>query len=77
MILNWQMAKEVPLQIADLEMTNNEPENIDQLMSLIIEYYKKHSKITEEELKDTLSRDRNWGMDECIKRGIVDEEYTG
>ena len=31
-------------------------ENIDQLMTLVIEYYKKHSKITEEELKDTLTR---------------------
>jgi len=51
-------------------------ENIDQLMTLIVEYYKKHSKITEEDLKSTMSRDKNWGIDECIKRGIVDEEYT-
>ena len=52
-------------------------ENIDQLMALIVDYYKKHSKITEEELKETLSRDKNWGIEECIKRGIVDEEYVG
>ncbi len=53
----------------------DEIENLDKIMTLLTEYYKKHTKIDESALKETLSRDRNWGLDECIKNGLVDEIY--
>ena len=49
--------------------------NLDQLMELIVDYYKTNSKITEVQLKETLSHEKNWGADECLTRGIVDEVY--
>ncbi len=53
----------------------DEIENLDKIMTLLTDYYKKHTKIGESDLKETLSRDRNWGVDECIANGLVDELY--
>ena len=48
-------------------------ENMDKLMDLIIKFVSDKSKIPVDTLKETLSRDRNWGADECIEKGVVDE----
>ena len=47
--------------------------NMDKLMEMIIQFVKDHSKIQESEIKEILSRDRNWEAADCIKNGIVDE----
>jgi ATP-dependent protease ClpP protease subunit len=47
--------------------------NLDKLMKLVIDFTKSRSKLTDEELKETLTRDRNWDVDECIVKGMVDE----
>lgn len=47
--------------------------NLDKIMNLIIEFTKSRSKLSQEDLKETLTRDRNWDVEECISKGLVDE----
>lgn len=51
-------------------------ENLDKLMKMVISFTKEHSKILESDLKDLLSRDKNWDVEECLERGLVDEVYN-
>ena len=46
--------------------------NMDDLMDLLIKFMKAHSKIPESDLKEFLTRDRNWGATKCIEKGLVD-----
>ena len=47
--------------------------NMDKLMATICNIIKSKSKISEENLKDILTRDRNWDANECLANGMVDE----
>lgn len=48
-------------------------ENIDKLMAAIIRFYTERSKLTEEQLREVLRRDRDWSAQECLVHGLVDE----
>jgi ATP-dependent Clp protease protease subunit len=47
--------------------------NLDKLSITLIKHIKKYSKLSEGELKDVLTRDRNWDAEECLDKGLVDE----
>lgn len=51
----------------------DEYENLNKLSEQLIEYYKKNTKLTEEQLRDILKRDCNWNATECLENGLVDE----
>lgn len=48
-------------------------ENLDKIMDMITEFITEKSKIDSAELKSLLSRDRNWSVQECIEKGVVDQ----
>jgi ATP-dependent protease ClpP protease subunit len=48
-------------------------ENMDKVMEMMISIIKSKTKIPEADIKDILSRDRNWNITECIEKGLVDE----
>jgi ATP-dependent protease ClpP protease subunit len=48
-------------------------DNIQKIMDNVIDYYVEKTKLTKEELTEFLSRDRNWNVQECIDKGVVDE----
>lgn len=47
--------------------------NLDKLSLTLTKYIREHSKLSEDELKEILVRDRNWDADECLAKGLVDE----
>lgn len=47
--------------------------NMDKIMDLVKTFYIEKTKITEEEMKEILGRDRNLNVEECIEKGLVDE----
>lgn len=47
--------------------------NMDKLMDLIQSFYIEKTKIPQDTLKEILGRDRNWGVEECMEKGLIDE----
>ncbi len=48
-------------------------ENTSQLSKLLIDYYKDHTKMTEDDLKEILKHDYYWDAQKCLEKGLVDE----
>lgn len=59
------------------KMSNIEEEvlNLRKLMKHITNIYLKKTKIDKKEIKEILKKDINWNIKECIKYGLIDEEY--
>lgn len=50
--------------------------NTTKLMDKIIDMYVEHTSLNRKQLRPMLRRDINWDIDECIKNGFIDEEFT-
>jgi ATP-dependent protease ClpP protease subunit len=48
-------------------------ENMSQLSKLLIDYYKDHTKMNEDDLKEILKHDYYWDARTCVEKGLVDE----
>ncbi len=48
-------------------------ENMSQLSKLLIDYYKDHTKMDEDDLKEILKHDYYWDARTCVEKGLVDE----
>ena len=59
------------------KMTSIEEEvsNLKKIMKHITNIYLKKTKIDKKEIKEILKKDINWNIRECIKFGLIDEEY--
>jgi ATP-dependent Clp protease protease subunit len=59
-------------------MTNLEEEyaNLQKIMSHISEYYTRRTTIKRKTLDKILKKDLIWDIEECIKRGLIDEQYN-
>ena len=53
--------------------SEEEMENLRELMSQIKNVYKKYSKIPDSELDEILKHDYWWNADICMSKGLVDE----
>lgn len=49
--------------------------NLKKLMKHITGIYLKRTKIDKNEIKEILKKDITWNIKECIKYGLIDEEY--
>ena len=47
--------------------------NVDKLMNSIVKFYVERTKLKEEDLRVTLSRDKYWDANECLEAGLIDE----
>lgn len=47
-------------------------ENTSNLSQLIMDYYKEHTKMDEEDLKEILKHDYYWDAQTCLEKGLVD-----
>jgi ATP-dependent protease ClpP protease subunit len=58
-------------------MTSIEEEisNLKKIMRHITNIYLKKTKIDKKEIKEILKKDINWNIRECIKFGLIDEEF--
>jgi ATP-dependent protease ClpP protease subunit len=59
-------------KMSDIE---EEVSNLKKLMRHITSIYIKKSSIDKNEIKEILKKDITWNLKECIKYGLVDEEY--
>lgn len=48
-------------------------ENSEKIMKTLTTFIANHSKISIDELPEILSRDRNYDVQECVEKGLVDE----
>ena len=52
-------------------------QNLSQMMNTIKDIYKKHTKLSEEQLNEFLKHDVWWMSEKCISTGLVDEIWHG
>ena len=57
------------------EQFKDEIHVLDMAMQTMTKFYKEHSKLGEEAIKDILTRDSWFSAEECIENGFVDEVY--
>jgi len=50
--------------------------NTEKYMKHLISIYKKRSKMTTAEIRKSLKNDIIWGVNECMKKGVVDEIWN-
>lgn len=55
------------------DKVKDDMKNLDKLMTIIINLYKKYTKIPNDQVENLLKRDLWWGADECLEYGLVNE----
>lgn len=53
----------------------DELSNLDTIMKMILDHYRKYAKIPEEEIEQLLKRDMWWQIDKCIDYGLIDKKW--